>query len=107
MLARFAFSSPNFLERLKKDFMKKFDADKNGYLDQKEMIRFLAYHVRTTLLPRSSFFDFVFFLSAPLQLVGREKWRRACLKKLQCRVCTCALGASGRSRCNFERGWCL
>lgn len=46
MLARFAFGSESFLERLKKDFMHKFDADKNGYLDQKEMIRFLAYHVR-------------------------------------------------------------
>ena len=68
VLARFAFTSPNFLERLKKDFMKKFDADKNGYLDQKEMIRFLAYHVRIRLCPCC-----LFVSSVPLEfLVGRE-----------------------------------
>ena len=49
VLARFAFTSKTFLDRLKKDFMHKFDQDKNGFLDKNEMIRFLAFHVGSAL----------------------------------------------------------
>lgn len=61
VLAKFAFEDPKFMTRLKKDFYKRFDKDNNGYLDQPEMTRFIAYHVKMQfkagLLPTVAFSD--------------------------------------------------
>ena len=46
MLEKYAFQHPLFVDRLRKEFMAEFDPDMSGELDKKELLRFIAFHVK-------------------------------------------------------------
>jgi|EP00945_MAST-04E_sp_MAST-4E-sp1_P008291 hypothetical protein len=46
LLASFAFKHPLYLKKIKKQFHDEFDPDGSGELDRKELLRFIAFHVK-------------------------------------------------------------
>jgi|EP00505_MAST-04D_sp_SCG-Rhode-Island_P000482 Ca2+-binding EF-hand superfamily protein len=46
MLSKFAFKHPLYLKKIKKQFHDEFDPDGSGELDRKELLRFIAFHVK-------------------------------------------------------------
>jgi hypothetical protein len=46
LLSKFAFKHPIFLKQMKAQFMKEFDPDGSGELDKKELLHFIAFHVK-------------------------------------------------------------
>jgi len=56
VMCKYAFKDAAYLENMKKEFMSRFDQDKNGQLDKSELVRFLAYHLKVQfdagVLPR-------------------------------------------------------
>ena len=46
ILAKFAFKHPLYLKKIKEQFHTEFDPDRSGELDRKELIRFIAFHVK-------------------------------------------------------------
>ena len=46
LLSKFAFKHPIFLKQMKSQFMKEFDPDGSGELDKKELLHFIAFHVK-------------------------------------------------------------
>ena len=46
LLSKFSFKHPVFLKQMKEQFMQEFDPDGSGELDRKELLHFIAFHVK-------------------------------------------------------------
>ena len=46
LLSKFSFKHPIFLKQMKEQFMQEFDPDGSGELDRKELLHFIAFHVK-------------------------------------------------------------
>ena len=46
VLAKYAFKHPLYLKKIKQQFHQEFDPDGSGELDKKELLRFIAFHVK-------------------------------------------------------------